>query len=98
MKKGILELLNRCVAPLQDFGNACIAATAVAIIGFLFTHGYHPQLGIVRQIMRGVILFTDACRYGEDQSDGCGIGIPYRWLLALLVAFVAYVAVRSRKK
>lgn len=77
---------------------------ALAVIAFMFIERYEPRLDLVSNIMRAEFVLTPDCPApGSDahsilesynpRYNNCGWSIPYRWLLACLVAIGAAGAV-----
>ena len=83
------EILSRLRIPTTR--ESIAISIVIALIGFFLMHGpYYPQLGIMGNAMNNGIYLTAPCPPSYlDQPVNCGINIPYRWILAALVIFVA---------
>jgi hypothetical protein len=54
--------MNQLSRLVPSFKTSLIVSVAVALVGFLFTHGpYFPQLGLMGNVMNSAIYLTDEC-------------------------------------
>ena len=79
-------------------------AAIVAVVSFMFIHHYNPARGPLANIMSASIYFTDACPYVSPYEASpspppadCGEEIPYRWVVAALVIFMAFCWYQERR-
>jgi hypothetical protein len=89
---------------IPSFRDGLIIATVIAIVSFMFIHRYNPVRGPLANIMNAEIFITDACppvdlfaQPSETRPEGCSQKIPYRWVFAGLVLFVAFCWYGERK-
>ena len=73
---------------LPTFRESLVISGVVALIGFLFIHHYNPVTGPISNIMNSAIYLTEPC--SAMFIDGCDAQLPYRWILACLILFIAF--------
>ena len=64
-----------------------IVAVAIAVISLFFVSRYNPRFGLLFAIRYGTVCF----------ADGCEFAVPYRWILTVAVAMVAYALIVRTK-
>jgi hypothetical protein len=74
--------------------TAALIAGTLAVLAFGEVT-YHPQFGLLTNIMIDKIEFTRGC---VPSPSPCGFYITYKWALSVLGVFVGVVALRQRKK
>jgi len=85
--------------------TAVVIAVTLAVVSFFLISNYYPRLGVFGTIMTGEIRLQpsyDSPEFGGFRADdrffgNCGAAIPYRWILAVLAAFVGIVGLKHRK-
>jgi hypothetical protein len=78
--------------------TAATLAAMLAGVSFFFISNYRPRVSFIGNVMTGTIPYEPSCLNPFDVFDTlCGGTIPYRWILAVLVAFVSVVALKHRK-
>ena len=88
-RQEVRQVLDSLRVP--TFRESMAIAAVLALLAFFLMHGpYYPQLGIIGNAMNNAIYLTTPCPESYmDQPPNCGVQIPYRWILAVLVLFVA---------
>jgi hypothetical protein len=105
---GMQDLAHTFYEKWPSLRSSAIGAAAIAVVCFFLIHVYYPLGGFIANIMAATINLTSACpgpydidpnTYEKVQSSAfCGVYVPYRWILALLVLFVAASALIERRK
>jgi hypothetical protein len=79
-----------------------IVSVAIAAIGFMFVHNTHMDAGyntaVIGMVQIDGIPLTESCAGNWDDPSYCGISIPYRWLLTVCIAAIAYALIWHRSR